>query len=107
MSLADLMKKGSLRGFATATPATDATHWQERRITVATVATVAIATAQKQAANDPALEPSADPNAWRELATAYNDHHFNCGTCIAAGRGAAYGLRCGAGAALWKSYQSN
>lgn len=46
-----------------------------------------------------------DPNAWRELATAYNLHHFACHVCIAAGRGAGYGLRCGVGAALWRSYE--
>ena len=66
------------------------------------------------AANDPAPEPApapapeppADPNAWRELADAYNAHHFDCHTCIAAGRGAQYGLRCGAGKALWNAYQN-
>ena len=47
-----------------------------------------------------------DQNAWRELAQAYHAHHFNCITCIAAGRGAVYGLRCGAGMALWTSYQN-
>ena len=51
------------------------------------------------------IEPP-DPNAWRELATAYHLHHFKCSTCIAAGRGAVYGLRCGTGAALWTSYQN-
>ena len=58
------------------------------------------------AANDPALEPPTDPNAWRELAAAYHLHHFACPTCIAAGRGAGYGLRCGTGAALWNAYQN-
>ena len=60
------------------------------------------------AANDPAPdpEPPADPNAWRELAEAYNAHHFDCHACIAAGRGAQYGLRCGAGKALWNAYQN-
>lgn len=58
-----------------------------------------------QAANDPATEPPADPNAWSELAVAYHAHHFNCSACIGAGRGAQYGLRCGVGAALWASYQ--
>ena len=60
------------------------------------------------AANDPAPEPElpADPNAWRELSDAYNAHHFDCHTCIAAGRGTRYGLRCGAGAALWINYQN-
>ena len=60
------------------------------------------------AANDPhpLPEPPTDPNAWRELATAYHLHHFTCPTCIAAGRGAEYGLRCGTGAALWASYEN-
>jgi len=55
------------------------------------------------AANDPALEPSTDPIALCELAAACHLHHFDCSTCIAAGRGAVYGLRCGVGAALWTS----
>ena len=58
------------------------------------------------AANDPAPEPPADPNAWRELSEAYNAHHVDCHACIAAGRGIRYGLRCGAGAALWINYQN-
>ena len=58
------------------------------------------------AANDPAPEPPTDPNAWRELAAAYHLHHFACPACIAAGRGAVYGLRCGVGAALWNDYQN-
>ena len=112
MSLAYLLKKGSLRGFATATHATFATHDPFDVPTVATVATVAVATTQKQAANDPAQavglvasEPP-DPNAWRELAAAYHVHHFKCTVCKAAGRGAVYGLRCGTGAALWINYQN-
>ena len=58
------------------------------------------------AANDtnPPPEPPPDPNAWRELAAAYHAHHFSCPTCIAAGRGAMYGLRCGTGMALWRLY---
>lgn len=56
----------------------------------------------QSASND--AEPSPDPATWRELAAAYYRHHFNCPTCIAAGRGAQYGLRCGAGAALWIDY---
>lgn len=62
-------------------------------------------TSQTPVSTEPA-EPPADPNAWRELATAYHLHHFTCPTCIAAGRGAVYGLRCGTGAALWTSYQN-
>ena len=60
------------------------------------------------AANDPNPdpEPPPDPNAWRELAQAYHAHHFKCSTCIAAGRGVVYGLRCGTGAALWINYQN-
>ena len=60
-----------------------------------------------QAANDPAPEPPTSPNDWHELATAYHRHHFDCPICIAAGRGAQYGLRCGVGAALWGSYQKS
>lgn len=61
-----------------------------------------------EAANDPASsEPPSNPNDWRELATAYHRHHFSCPVCIAAGRGAMYGLRCGVGAALWNAYQDS
>ena len=70
MSLADLMRKGSLRvfattAFATATPATVATHEMGRTATVAEVATVAVANAaDTKAANDPALDPAPDPDRW-------------------------------------------
>ena len=60
-----------------------------------------------EAVNDPEPKPPTNPNDWRELAAAYNVHHFKCSTCIAAGRGAQYGLRCGAGAALWGFYQDS
>jgi len=40
---------------------------------------------------------------WRPLATAYNDHHFHCAICMAAGQGR--GTRCDIGLALWKKYQ--
>jgi hypothetical protein len=53
----------------------------------------------------PASSEWRDPNAWRELATAYHLHHAKCHVCIAASKGAMYGLRCGAGAALWVAYQ--
>ena len=59
------------------------------------------------AANDAAShapDPPSDPLKWKELAAAYHAHHFDCPTCIAAGRGRQYGLRCGAGAALWRAY---
>ena len=52
MSLANLLKKGSLRGFATATVATTATVKPDSLPTVANVATVSVAIAQKHAAND-------------------------------------------------------
>lgn len=58
------------------------------------------------AVNGPAAEPPIDPNVWRVLSTAYHAHHVKCPICIAAGRGDQYGLRCGAGAALWTSYQN-
>lgn len=50
-----------------------------------------------------APEPVTD---WRELDRAYLAHHTTCAVCQAAGRGARYGLRCGAGAALWSSYSA-
>ena len=56
MSLADLMKKGSLRSLATVTGATGATDKPDTLPTVASVATVSVAIAQKQAANDPAQD---------------------------------------------------
>ncbi|WP_299146740.1 hypothetical protein [uncultured Comamonas sp.] len=52
-----------------------------------------------------ALKPPPSPTPavdWRPLARAYHQHHFCCATCIAAGKG--YGLRCGAGTALWTAY---
>ena len=59
------------------------------------------------AANDDAShapEPPDDPLDWQELAAAYHTHHFNCGACVAAGRGSRYGRRCGVGQALWFDY---
>jgi hypothetical protein len=59
------------------------------------------------AANDAASQapdPPDNPVDWSELAAAYHAHHFNCPTCIAAGRGSGYGQRCGAGMALWRAY---
>jgi hypothetical protein len=44
-----------------------------------------------------------EPPDWHALAAAYHAHHCNCPTCIAAGRGSRYGLRCGTGAALWRT----
>jgi hypothetical protein len=48
--------------------------------------------------------PPADPVDWHALDAAYLAHHFNCPTCIAAGRGSRYGQRCGVGMALWRAY---
>ncbi len=50
------------------------------------------------------VTPSADSIDWRVLDAAYLIHHFNCRTCIAAGRGSRYGQRCGTGIALWRAY---
>ena len=63
MSLANLIKKGSLRGFATATVATTATVRPHSLPTVASVATVSVATAPKHAAND-LTAISQDPDRW-------------------------------------------
>ncbi len=60
MSLASLLKKGSLREVATATPATFATYTPYRPPSVATVATLAVAKAQNTAAN----VPTPDPDLW-------------------------------------------
>lgn len=40
----------------------------------------------------------------QQAARAYHGHHFNCPTCIAAGRGDRYGRRCAVGLALWNDY---
>lgn len=40
----------------------------------------------------------------QSAAQAYHVHHFNCHTCIAAGRGIRYGWRCAVGLALWSDY---
>ena len=40
----------------------------------------------------------------QSAAQAYHAHHFNCHTCIAAGRGIRYGRRCAVGLALWSDY---
>ena len=59
------------------------------------------------AANDGASHAPDLPEApadWKERAAVYHAHHFNCATCIAAGRGSRYGQRCGAGMALWQAY---
>jgi len=40
----------------------------------------------------------------QSAAQAYDAHHFNCHTCIAAGRGIRYGGRCAVGLAFWNDY---
>ena len=55
------------------------------------------------AAPEPPTNP-ASPTDWHALDAAYLVHHFNCPTCIAAGRGSRYGLRYGLGTALWRAY---
>jgi hypothetical protein len=62
MSLASLLTKGSLRGFATATPATFATNSHYIPPTVATLATAAVAKAPDRATND--LTPDTDRHCW-------------------------------------------
>lgn len=61
------------------------------------------ANAADSAAHEPSSYP-ASPTDWHALDKAYLAHHFNCHSCIAAGRGSRYGLRCGTGAALWRAY---
>jgi hypothetical protein len=55
-------------------------------------------------ATNPEPDPPDNPQDWHELDAAYLAHYVNCKTCIAAGRGIRYGLRCGTGAALWLAY---
>jgi hypothetical protein len=62
-------------------------------------------TAANEAASQ-APNPPENPSDWKELAAAYHAHHFNCPTCIAAGRGPRYGQRCGVGMALWRVYST-
>ena len=50
--------------------------------------------------------PAPEPPDWRLLDAAYLAHHAHCPVCIAAGRSARYGLRCGAGASLWRDYSA-
>lgn len=47
------------------------------------------------------LDSLGAPRIRSELAATYHAHHFNCPTCVAAGRGARYGQRCSVGIALW------
>ena len=68
MSLSALIKKGGLRSIATATPATFATDEPQQRPSVATVATVAVATAPDKAANDPTQAQGFDREAFEERA---------------------------------------
>lgn len=69
---------------------------------------VALAEALQSEPMEPPRSATADttsePPDWLALDAAYLAHHFACPACIAAGRGSSYGLRCGAGAALWRVY---
>jgi len=53
------------------------------------------------------VEPPVVPDlmAWPARAAAYYAHHFNCPTCIAAGRGLEYAERCPSGLLLWNAYE--
>ena len=54
----------------------------------------------------PPIDVTPGPTDWHALDAAYLAHHFNCATCIAAGRGSHYGQRCGAGMAMWRAYST-
>ena len=54
----------------------------------------------------PPADATPEPTDWHPLDAAYLAHHFNCPTCIAAGRGSRYGQRCGAGMAMWRAYSA-
>jgi|JI10StandDraft_1071094.scaffolds.fasta_scaffold608476_2 hypothetical protein len=53
---------------------------------------------------EPQTTPAQEPANWKDLDRVYQAHHIACPICIAAGKG--YGLRCGAGTALWVAYDS-
>lgn len=89
-----------------ATAKTDETA-VSRLVAVSSVPTEAISALPERlssvlAVPSPAVFEKSDD--WHALDAAYLAHHFNCPACIAAGRGSRYGLRCGAGAALWRVY---
>ena len=46
-----------------------------------------------------------DPHDWHAADKAYQLHHTNCPTCIAAGMAPGKRERCQDGAALWATYQ--
>lgn len=62
MSLASLLKKGSLRGAANAIPANVAKDATDTLPTLARLATLALAKAPDTAANDPAIQVQAPPD---------------------------------------------
>ncbi len=59
---------------------------------------------QEMLPTSPPEDAMTEATNWHALDAAYLAHHFNCPTCIAAGRGSRYGQRCGAGMALWRAY---
>jgi hypothetical protein len=78
-----------------------------RLLAVSAVPCVSISSMPEQLSSVLAVSPPTileKPADWQALDAAYLAHHFNCPTCIAAGRGERYGLRCGTGAALWRAY---
>ena len=58
------------------------------------------------AATDTPAPPAPEPPDWRVLDSAYQDHHFKCPICIAAGIRPRTSQRCGVGAALWVAYET-
>lgn len=60
---------------------------------------------ENKAALIAALQPRAPAFDWREADRVYQLHHIACPTCIAAGRGRTYAVRCGVGSTLWAGYQ--
>lgn len=63
------------------------------------------AAASSHDVNPAPAPPAPEALDWHALDMAYQNHHFKCPICIAAGRGIRYGLRCGVGAALWTAYE--
>ena len=89
MSLASLLKKGSLRGFANAIPANVAKHAPDTLPTLARLATLALANTPDRAANDPKQSPTNDvdliPHEGEQVSTpAALDPDRHCWPCTEA-----------------------
>lgn len=76
----------------------DAEEWQAER--------AAILEFDGGMSREEALRQAAQMHAeWLVVDRVYQQHHWKCATCVAAGQGR--GLRCGVGASLWRNYEEH